>query len=86
MHRGGDEPVVEDIFFLRMGLKILTRPDGQHHGFFDIQSYMIPDGVNRINFSFKYSIVSFLPNVLDEKPREELPKFVENGIFKRMSV
>ena len=45
---------------------------------------MIPDGVNRVSFSFKDSVVSFLPNVLDEKPKEELPKSVEDGIFIRV--
>ena len=45
---------------------------------------MIPDGVNRVSFSFKYSTVSFLPNVPDEKPREELPKYVEDGILIRV--
>ena len=45
---------------------------------------MISNGVNRVSFSFKDSVVSFLPNVPDEKPREELPKFVEDGILIRV--
>ena len=65
-------------------MKISIGPDGQHRGFFDIQSYMIPDGVNRISFSFKDSTVAFLPNVPYENPREELPKSVEDGILIRV--
>ena len=45
---------------------------------------MIPDGVNRVSFSFKVSVVPFLPNVPDEKPREELPKSIEEGILIRV--
>ena len=65
-------------------MKVLIRLDGQHRGFFDIQSYMVPDGVRRACFSFKDSVVSFLPNIPDEEPRKELPKSVENGIFIRV--
>ena len=45
---------------------------------------MIPDGVNRVCFSFKDSVVAFLPYVPNEKPRDELPKFIEDGILIRV--
>ena len=45
---------------------------------------MIPDGVNRVCFSFKYSAVVFLPYVPNENPMDELLKFVEDGILIRV--
>ena len=45
---------------------------------------MIPDGVNRVCFSFKYFVVVFLPYVPNENPMDELLKFVEDGILIRV--
>ena len=47
---------------------------------------MIPHGVNGVCFAFKYSVVAFFPYVPYEKPRDELPESVEDGVLKRMSV
>ena len=84
MSNGKDKPITEDNFLRGVGLEIFIHPFGQHRGFFEIKPYVIPDGVNGVFFAFKESIVAFLPNIPYEKPRDELPNFVEDGVLIRM--
>ena len=56
----------------------------QHSSFLDVLLTGGPNNFNGSGFIFKNPKVTFLPNVPDEEPREELPKSVEDGILIRV--
>ena len=61
-------------------------PAGKHCGLLDALLTLDPKFFHWICSVFKNPEIAFIPNVLDEKYRYEMPNSIEKGILKKMGL